>query len=162
MRFMRYFYPGLVVLMVILYLAHLIQLHERTKQQASDLLHDVRSYADGVRDTFERAPVEPTIQQYGQIREGTGMLIGFNKAHSSPDLKDVTRLTDELVHELFSVILQNKFDEDRAYLIAQLKEAYQGMPETVSQIDAASLKKLTAKLHQQHIKYMYKKYHSYG
>lgn len=74
----------------------------------------------------------------------------------------MTRLTEELTDELFSLLLQHKFNEDRAYVISQLNEAYQGMPEKVSQLDSSSLKKLKSKLHQQHIKYMYKKYHSYG
>ncbi|WP_090580568.1 hypothetical protein [Paenibacillus sp. OV219] len=158
----RYIYFGIVVLIVILYMTHLFQQHKQSKQQASDILHDVRSYVGGVRDVFEQAPGEPVFQQYGLIREGTGILLGFNKTHSSSDLVEVARFTRELESELFSILLQNKFNDDRAFVIDQLTEAYQGMPETMAQLNAASLSKLKDKLHKQHVRYMYKKYNSYG
>jgi hypothetical protein len=51
------------------------------------------------------------------------MIIGFNKVHYSAQLNDVAGLNREIEYEFFTLMLQNKFNEDRAFFIIQLAEA---------------------------------------
>jgi hypothetical protein len=154
----RYLFPGIIVLMLALYIVQLVHHHTQIKNQESEIYETVKSYMKGAHDVLLNSPGEPLVETYGLIRDGSGMIIGFNKAHYSARLNDIAGLNREIEYEFFTLMLQNQFNEDRMFFVDQLAEALKILPEKPSQIDSAAFQKQVNHLHMTFIKYMSKKY----
>ncbi|SFS76967.1 hypothetical protein [Paenibacillus sp. BC26] len=157
----RIIYPIIVFLLLALYVGQLISQYTQMKSQESEIYATARSYVEGAHFELLNTPGEPLVDTYGLIREGSGMFVGFNIAHNSARLNEVVRLNREIESEFFTLMLQNKFNEDRAFFISQLAGALNVLPEKSSLIDTAAINKQLKQLHTNFMKYMSKKYDYY-
>lgn len=157
----RFIYPIIVFLLVALYVGQLLSQHTKIKSQESEIYASVKSRLESAHNVLLNSPGEPLYRMYGLIWEGSGMINGFNKVHFSARLNDVNRLNREIESEFFSLMLQNKFNEDRVFFINQLADTLKVMPEKASLIDSAEINKQLNQLHANFKKYMSEKYDYY-
>lgn len=135
-----------VLLLLALNIVQLVHHHTQMKRQETEIYETVKSYVEGAHHVLLNSPGEPLVETYGLIRNGSGMIIGFNKAHYSARLNDVARLNREIEYEFFTLMLQNHFNEDRMFFVDQLAEALKVLPEKPSQIDSAAFQKQVKQL----------------
>lgn len=147
-----------IVLLLALYIVQLVHNHTQMKSQETKIYETVKSYVVGAHDVLLNSPGEPLVPTYGLLRDGSGMISGFNMVHYSAKLNEVIRLNREIEYEFFTLMLQNKFNEDRAFFINQLAEALKMLPEKPSQIDTAAFQEQFNQLKMTFVKYMSKKY----
>ncbi|QYR23202.1 hypothetical protein KZ483_09930 [Paenibacillus sp. sptzw28] len=147
-----------IVLLLALYIVQLVHNHTQMKSQETKIYGTVISYVVGAHDALLNSPREPLVPTYGLLRDGSGMISGFNMVHYSATLNEVVRLNREIEYEFFTLMLQNKFNEDRAFFINQLAEALKMLPEKPSQIDSAVFQEQLNQLKMTFVKYMSKKY----
>jgi low affinity Fe/Cu permease len=147
-----------IVLLLALYIVQHVHHNTQMKSQESKIYDTVKSYVQSAHDVLLNSPGEPLVPTYGLIRDGSGMIGGFTMVHYSAGLDYVIRLNREIEYEFFTLMLQNKFNEDRAFFVEQLAEALKMLPEKPSQIDSTAFQEQFNQLKMIFVKYMSKKY----